>query len=172
VDLDWFTSERLDDPLTLADELRRAGLPFRTEAVAPGTLHGTLSGTRVSLLEYQYRLLQPLVAWRDVGCRLAARPDLAAMKLAALAQRGSRKDFVDVHAVLARRVALADMLAWYCRKFAVSDALHVLYALTYFEDAERERMPRMLWPVTWEQIKATLRSRVQAMSVALSRKRR
>ncbi len=139
-------------------------MPFRTGGVAPGTLHGTLSGVRVSLLEYHYRLLRPLVPTRSLGCRLAARPDLAAMKLAALAQRGSRKDFVDVYAVLARRRAtLAELLAWYRRKFAISDTLHALYSLIYFDDAERERMPRMLWPVAWDEIKAALRRRVQAL---------
>jgi hypothetical protein len=163
VDLDWFTPNPLNDPLGLAADLRHDRVPFRTEQVAPGTLHGTVSGIRVSLLAYRYDLLRPLVPCRAFSCRLAARPDLAAMKLAAAAQRGAKKDLVDVYGLLARRTPLADMLRWYREKFAVSDVIHVLYSLIYFDEADRERMPRMCWPVTWHQIKAVLRHRVQAL---------
>jgi hypothetical protein len=157
VDFDWFVPWELDDPLRLAEDLREAGLPFRTHRVAPGTLHGSVWNVRVSLLEYRYPLLRPPVTWSRLGCRLAARPDLGAMKLAALAQRGNKKDFVDVYALSLRRVSLRDMLIWYREKFAVSDVLHVLYSLAYFDEADRERMPRMLWPTTWPEVKARLR---------------
>ncbi len=33
------------------------------EAVEPGTAHATLSGVRLSVLEYRYPLLRPLVDW-------------------------------------------------------------------------------------------------------------
>ena len=45
------------------------------------------------------------------------------MKLAAVAQRGSKKDFVDVYA-LGRRFGLGDMLAFYGKKFGAPDVGH------------------------------------------------
>jgi hypothetical protein len=97
VDFDWFREDPIGDPLRLAADLRAAGLRFETDRVEKGTLHGRASGVRVSFLEYGYPLLKPL---REVeGLRLAALEDIAAMKLAAVAQRGSKKDFVDVFAL-------------------------------------------------------------------------
>jgi hypothetical protein len=108
VDFDWFREDPIDDPLRLAADVRAAGLRFETDRVEKGTLHGQASGVRVSFLEYGYPLLRPL---REVeGLRLAALEDIAAMKLAAVAQRGSKKDFVDVFA-LGGRFGLSDMLA-------------------------------------------------------------
>jgi hypothetical protein len=79
------------------------------------------------------------------------------MKLAAVAQRGSRKDFVDVFA-LGRRFTLEEMLGLYRHKFGVRDVGHVLVALSYFDDADRERMPTMLRPWKWPDIKASIRT--------------
>lgn len=156
VDLDWFTAEGLPDPLRLAQELREEGLAFVTGQVAPGTLHGSVHGVRLSLLEHRYPLLAALRPMRG-GIRIAARADLAAMKLAAVAQRGAKKDFVDVYALGGRSCSLREMLRWYQEKYGVQDLAHVLYSLAYFDDADRERMPPLLWNVTWPTIKETIR---------------
>ncbi|MEW6403310.1 MAG: hypothetical protein AB1649_16055 [Chloroflexota bacterium] len=49
-----------------------------------------------------------------------------------------------------------EMLQLYQTKFSIQDVSHVLYGLTYFDDAESERMPRMLWNVKWADIKKTI----------------
>ncbi|HJT77653.1 MAG TPA: nucleotidyl transferase AbiEii/AbiGii toxin family protein [Gemmataceae bacterium] len=156
VDLDWFMAGGIPDPLHLAQDLREQGVAFVTGQVAPGTLHGSVRGVRLGLLEYRYPLLAPLRPWRG-GIRIVARADLAAMKLAAVAQRGAKKDFVDVYALGSRSGSLRQMLRWYQEKYTVSDLAHVLYGLAYFDDADRERMPRMLWDVTWRTMKETIR---------------
>ena len=108
----------------------------------------------MSFLEYGYPLLRPL---REVeGLRLAALEDIAAMKLAAVAQRGSRKDFLDVFA-LGRRLRLGDMLASYRKKYGVEDVGHVMVALAYFDDADRERTPMLLQRLSWPDVKSTIR---------------
>lgn len=159
VDFDWFTSERFD-PLNVARELHDEGIVFTTEEVAPGTLHGRVGGVRVSLIRHGYPLLAKLRTWRG-GIRIAARADLAAMKLAAIAQRGAKKDFVDIYALGQRSHSLRQMLRWYQRKFALADFAHVLRSLAYFDDAEPERMPRMLWKVDWRTIKKTIQQWLQ-----------
>lgn len=163
VDFDWFLEERIEDPLRLASEIRGADLPFVTGQVDRGTLYGTLYGVRVSFLEFRYRMLDPLIPWEDFGCRLAGLRDLACMKLSAIAQRGSKKDFVDLYALGHSGLNLKDMLDWYRRKFAVEDAGHLLYALLYFDDAEAERMPRMVWKADWKLIKKTIEGWVRAL---------
>jgi hypothetical protein len=92
----------------------------------------------------------------DDPLRLAALEDIAAMKLAAVAQRGSKKDFVDVFA-LGRHFGLGEMLAFYRKKYRVEDVGHVLVALAYFDDADRERTPLLLQRQSWPAIKTTIR---------------
>jgi hypothetical protein len=157
VDFDWFREEPLRDPLRLAAELRSAGVAVAVEQTEKGTLHATLAGVRVSFFEYRYPLLNPPLREDSLGLRLASLADIAAMKLAAVAQRGSRKDFVDVFA-LGQRLTLDDMLVSYRRRFAVREVAHVLVGLSYFDDADRERMPRMIKPWKWPAIKAAIRT--------------
>jgi hypothetical protein len=128
VDFDWFTRERIADPLHLARDLNNQDIAFVTGNIERGTLHGSVSGVQVSFLEYRYPLLQPLVAWPMFGCTLASPEDLACMKLSALAQRGAKKDFVDIYALGIKYCSLSDMLGWYQQKYAVTDLTHVLYS--------------------------------------------
>jgi hypothetical protein len=78
------------------------------------------------------------------------------MKLAAIAQRGSRKDFIDIDALFHHGVSLTEVLGDYRRKYKVSDVMPVFRGLTWFEDAERERMPEMLVPLDWARLKSRL----------------
>jgi len=163
VDLDWFTAERMIDPLGLAQHLRELPVPFVAEQVAPGTLHGSVRRVRLSLLEYRYPLLGSPCNWQRCA-RLASRKDLAAMKIAAVTQRGSKKDFVDIYALANRSFSLRQMLRCYQRKYAIQDIAHVLYSLAYFDDADRERMPTMIWEVKWPTVKDTIRQWVHELT--------
>ena len=166
VDLDWFTEGPIGDPLRLAREIQEAGIPFRTTSVERGTLHGSTWRVKVSILEYRYPLLKPVVAAPDFNCSMASLADLVCMKLAAVAQRGSKKDFVDVYALGVQFAPLHEMLQLYRQKYAIADIAHVLYGLTYFDDADRERLPRMAWSVNWRSIKATIQSWVRDVGPA------
>ena len=170
VDLDWFTSERSLDPLGLAEQIRDQGLPLVTDSTAPGTLHGRLFGVRVSFLAYPYAVLKPPRPSPIAKCRLASLDDLAAMKLSALGQRGAKKDFVDLYALCRKHATLSTLLRSYRRRFQTTDIAHVLYSLAYFEDADRERLPRMMWQVTWPTIKRAVRSWVAELGAATNRR--
>ena len=154
VDFDWFREQPIEDPLRLAALLQTPALRLEVDRVEKGTLHCRASGVRVSFLEYRYPLLKPLVELGDL--RLAALEDIAAMKLAAVAQRGTKKDFVDIFA-LGQRFGLAEMLGLYRAKYAVKDIGHVLIALAYFDDADRERMPTLLRRWDWSTMKSSIR---------------
>ena len=164
VDLDWFTDRPFPDPLALAANLRAEGVPLETEEVAPGTLHGQVRGVKVSFLEFRYPLLEAPRPWAAGRCSLASLADLSAMKLAALAQRGARKDFADIYALVREFRPLPELVGLYQRKFAAKDPGHLLFALAFFDDAETEPMPAMLWPVTWSEIKKSIRTALKGMS--------
>jgi hypothetical protein len=161
LDLDWFLPKPFGDANLLAEWLRRIGLPFENTQVAPGTLHGSIQGVRVTFLEYRYASLQPLVQWKTQGVSLASLDDIASMKLSAVAQRGLRKDFCDLYVLGTRHKPLKDLLRLYSRKFKVQDISPVLYGLSYFRDAEEEPMPRMLIDVQWRTIKKTIQGWVR-----------
>jgi hypothetical protein len=164
LDFDWFTGAPLPEPLRLAADLSNAGIPLTVTGVQRGTLHGTTEGVRVSFLEYRYSLLQPTASWVEYGCQLASLDDLAAMKLAAIAQRGSKRDFVDVFALAMNHAPLAGLLECYRAKYAIQDLGHLFYALVYFADADRERLPTLLWDTDWAQVKSALRGWVRGLA--------
>jgi hypothetical protein len=114
--------------------------------MAEGTLHGSINGVPTSFLAYD-RLRA--CARRREGFRIASLDDLACMKLSAIVDRGSKKDFVDVFALCREHRPLHELLQLYARRFRRADVGHVMVALSYFADAEGTPMPRMLWPVTW-----------------------
>ncbi|HEY9153061.1 MAG TPA: nucleotidyl transferase AbiEii/AbiGii toxin family protein [Anaerolineales bacterium] len=163
-DLDWFTSNPIDDALLLAESLRRSGLDFTTTQSAPGTLHGTLMGVRVSFLEYRYPLLQVPTIWKEMGCSLASLDDLACMKLSAVAGRGARKDFCDIYVLGTKHRSLPELIRLYQQKFKMDDISPVLYGLSYFDDAESERMPRMLLNVPWRTIKKKIQEWIKGIA--------
>jgi hypothetical protein len=144
------------DPAALAARLRASGVTITVRGVDRGTLHADADGVLVSFLEYTYRRVEPGVQWPDLSCEVASLADLACMKLSAAASRGSRKDFVDIFAIGRSAIPLARMLELYTLKYDASDTTHVLASLCYFDDAIREPMPEMLWPVTWDEVTATL----------------
>ena len=161
VDFDWFTGEQFGDPLRLAEELREAGIPFETSSTERGTLHGTVSGVQVSFLEYRYPLLRPTVSAAEIGVEIASPVDLACMKLSAVSQRGSRKDFVDIYMLVQIWFSLDDMIGFYREKYAVSDIAHLFYGLSYFDDADREPMPICLWRIEWNEVKQSIKEWVK-----------
>jgi hypothetical protein len=86
------------------------------------------------------------------------------MKLSAIAQRGHKKDFVDLYALGTKSFSLKQMLSFYQKKFSLRDIGHVLFALSYFDDAEKERMPMMLWKFQWNTMKKAIQTWVKALA--------
>ena len=161
VDLDWFSKKPLSDPLILAQELKDNGIPFVTGQVDRGTLHGTVHGISVSFLEYRYPLLASANRWPEFHCLLASLDDITCMKLSAIAQRGSKKDFIDLYALLRNDHDLEEALELYKKRYAVEDIGHVLFGLAWFDDADREKTPKMLWDVDWETVRESIREWVK-----------
>ena len=162
VDFDWFTDASIPDPLALARTLASAGLNLQVLDTPPHTLHAEADSVRVSFLSYPYPKLRPLVHWPAFGCDLASLEDLACMKLAAISQRGARRDFVDIDALLSAGLDLGALLAAYREKYSVRDVGHLLAALAFFDDADKEAEPILLRDANWDELKKRLRARVRA----------
>jgi hypothetical protein len=156
-DFDWFRKDPIKDPLRFGKDMQDTGIPIRFVQLDKGTLEGTVSRIRVSLIEYRYPLLQAVSHWTEMGMSIASIPDLAAMKLSAITQRGSKKDFIDILALSRIGMDLSAMLSAYQTKFKTREIGHVLYSLTYFDDADQERPPVMIWSLDWKTVKRTVK---------------
>ena len=85
------------------------------------------------------------------------------MKLLAVSQRGTKKDFIDVHA-LAGAMPLQAMIDACCRRFGLTDVGRVLASLCCFDEADDEPMPTMLVRSDWQAIKHAIRGQVRAIA--------
>ena len=85
--------------------------------------------------------------------------DIAAMKLEAIAGRGSKKDFVDMYFIL-NQFTLEQIFSFHAIKYGVglSNQYHHLKSLVYFNDADEEAMPLMTSPLNWDMVKAKIRT--------------
>ena len=162
-DFDWLLPGKLAEPMILAAEARSAGLSVENVQVARGTLHAAMNDVRVSFFEYPYPLLSPLSDWPECSSSLASLEDLGCMKLAAIAQRGSRKDFIDLY-FIDKHMSLDRLLSLYGRKYSTDDINHVLIGLSYFDDAEEEPCPDMLVEIPWGDVKRRFRDLVSRLA--------
>ena len=148
VDLDLFGS--FDPSVSYRKLLADAG--HSVEGAENGTVQSLrVDNVKVDLVNYPYSWMDDGIEEEDI--RLAGLKDIAAMKLSAVANRGRKKDFIDV-ARLLDLFTLDEMLAFYKSKFSVSEVSFPLRGLMYFDDAEEDPMPEMFdGNLTWENVK-------------------
>ena len=147
IDLDLFGSWKPLPPLELA--LSNCAARVMKTGGEESLQFFTVDDVKIDCVTYPYKWLCPAVV--SDGIRLADIPDIAAMKLAAATNRGTRKDFVDVYFLL-QKYSLRQMLDWYAEKYPDGNDYLVLRSLVYFDDAELEPMPNMLTPVEWKSV--------------------
>ena len=147
-----------------ADDLRaRFSSVGRVEKVS-GTPDGRMSffyidGVKVDFVAYDmYEWLEPPI--EDSGVRVAGVKDIAAMKVNATTNRGSRKDFVDM-ARLLDEYSLEDIFQWYIQKYPEANLGLAMRSMSYFADAETMPMPKMLVKFDWEEAKDRIRAAVR-----------
>jgi len=150
VDLDFFTQEELEENILAAD-LSRLG-EFKEEGKAWRTVWGKVGETKFSLFYYKYPLLASTIPF--MGINILDIKDIAAMKVQALGDRGTKRDFIDLF-FLAKTYSLEEMLDFYHQKYAdlESKIYHLVRSLDYFADADIEKDPKMLADVSWEKVK-------------------
>lgn len=151
-DLDFFSGEAFRAE-TVMEHLAASG-SFVAEKKEIGTIRGMFQDTLVSFFHYPYPLLEPCV--QSFGTQIASIPDIACMKLDALASRGAKRDFVDIYCVTHEAgLSLSRLLELFARKYAAVgyNLMHIKKGFVYFEDAEHEPMPHMRNAVPWDGVK-------------------
>jgi hypothetical protein len=163
VDLDFFTAQAFNEGALIAalQELPNLSILSQSEQ----TVYMHVAGTKVSFIGYDYPMLFPVEHFEKLA--VADVRDIAAMKMSALASRGSRRDFVDLY-VVACQYGLRYLLELFRQKFANANysTVHVRKALTYFADADKEPMPDMLTPLSWKQLKEYFLREVSQLGIS------
>lgn len=151
IDFDFF-SQTSFDPRTMSATLASIG-HFNEEFAKGISLIGTFNGIKMSYFQYPYPLLDKTNDF--LGVSVANHKDIAAMKIVAIGDRSTRKDYIDIYELVQQGYTLDEMLLWYDEKYHKLDTnmFSIVRSLTYFDDADEEAMPDMIHPYSWDQIK-------------------
>lgn len=162
VDLDFFTPEEFE-PKEIVSRLQKLG-NFKLDQTSWGTVLGRLEDIRFSFFVYKYPVLFPFRSLYEIN--ILDLRDIAAMKLDAIATRGTRRDFIDLYFICQKGILLKKIFSFYDRKFGklASNIVHIQKSLVYFVDAESEKMPRTLKSITWGEIKKYFEEEVRKIA--------
>lgn len=151
IDLDFFSIDSFD-PDALQEDLVRFG-EFDTAKKERNTLTGELEKVKLSFFKIPDKPIRPLLQLDSL--RIADILDLALMKIMAIADRGTRRDFVDLYVLAHRFKPLGELLEFLPEKYGAwkYNIAHILRSLGYFVDAEKGRMPYMFEPLDWKTVK-------------------
>ena len=97
IDLDLFGS--IDaDYMEISEVLREYDLKATLNYNSKNIHQFTINDIKVDIVNYPYEWLEPQIETANI--RLAGLKDIAAMKLSAITNRGTRKDFIDIYFLL------------------------------------------------------------------------
>jgi hypothetical protein len=109
-----------------------------------------INDVKVDFVNYKYLLLSECLFIENI--RMLSTKDIAAMKLNAIAGRGSKKDFIDLYFLL-NEFSLEEILSFYEKKYHDGSVFMVQKSLTFFEDANSQLLPKMFLDFNWETCK-------------------
>ncbi len=148
-DIDLFSIRKFDSA-SLADNLI-SKYDLCDVVCEENTLRGYIKGVKIELFMHPYPMIEDLITSGNL--RMAGLKDIAAFKLNALANRGSKKDFWDI-AYLLEVFNFEQMLGFFQTKYPAINTWHLIKSLSYFEDADTEGIEILdLHQTTWHQIK-------------------
>ena len=157
IDLDFFGTID-DDPLSIRECLETIGHVSVLKETKSIRIYD-LDKVKIDFVDYsRYQWLTEAIT--EDGLRLASPKDIAAMKVNAIEGRGTRKDFVDIYFLL-QHYSLDEILGFYQEKYPEHSVFRALMSLSYFEDAEKQMMPKMFSKVSWDEMKAYIIKEVE-----------
>lgn len=157
VDLDFFGHREFTTDEIL--DLLRALKPLSVVSQSKNILILNIQNIKIDFVNYRYPLISTPLA--EDGIRLYATPDISAMKLAAVAGRGRKRDFYDIFFLLQKH-SLRQMMDFYNLKFPDGSELMVARSLTFFDDADSDEDPKLFnQSVEWQEVKKTILQEVK-----------
>jgi Nucleotidyl transferase AbiEii toxin, Type IV TA system len=157
IDLDLFTTNPFDISEVVA-LLINSYNDVLIENETSSMVITNIDGIKVDFVKMWYPVLFPPLEIE--GVRMLGIKDIAPMKLKAITQRGSKKDFYDIY-YLFDLLTLREMLDLFNQKFKQQDLFHVVKSLTYFDDADKQPDPIVFdKSITWILVKEKVQKQV------------
>lgn len=149
-DIDLFTSSQY--PLVYLKDYIQKNFSADVYAETPIGLRCYIQKVKTDFLNYPYPPMDETVTTE--GIRMLQVPDIAAMKLSAINNRGAKRDFYDLYFLL-HEFSLDELVKFFKKKYKISDSFSLLRSLSYFDDAEKDTDPVLLSgkKPTWHQVK-------------------
>ena len=139
IDFDFFISSDIDTKKLYKDILKE----FKTDKVIKtfeenNTLYIEINDVKISFMTYKYDLLEELIKTEYLD--IASFIDIWAMKLWAIQNRATNKDYVDIYYIL-HKVNILDLIWKFYQKFwrVVSENI-LLKSLVYFDDIDNKEL--------------------------------
>ncbi len=152
IDLDLFTPEDYDKDMLI--QALDEEFEFSIVSEENRMLISYVNQIKVDFVKMSYPILFPPLLVE--GIRMLDIKDIAPMKLKAITQRGSKKDFFDLYYLL-ESMPLERILELFKKKFKQYEVFHVIKSLGYFEDAEQYADPVVFdKTVSWEKVKSRI----------------
>jgi len=156
-DLDFMTSQPTPSNVTIT-RIHELDPQFHIISASDYSVHAELEGVRVSYLWQPGIQLNAGPSINHVP--LASLDTLAALKCNAIANRGARKDFIDLYAFLQAGWDFDHILEATNHHARSLNVAHLLRNMVYFQDAELDPTPKLYRPWPWSQIKKTIEQTV------------
>ncbi len=148
IDIDLFGNSEINFDLFI-EKLSEYG-EVKVAQSTKNILITKINDVKVDFVNYKYPLLTDCLYTDNI--RMLSTKDIAAMKLNAIAGRGSKKDFIDLYFLL-NEFSLKDILSFYEEKFSDGSVFMVQKSLTYFDDADLQQQPKIFLDFNWETCK-------------------
>ena len=165
LDLDFFTASAFDVESVIS-AIRTTGQNFRVLAEGEGHLVMDIEGVKFSLLRSDYPFLDKPA--HHQGVTISGVLDIAAMKIIAISQRGTKRDFVDMYFIL-QKIPFYKVAEHMVRRFGKGRVNPILIgkALSYFADADSNPEPEYIKKVKWEKIKTFFKQHAKQFTLDL-----
>jgi hypothetical protein len=160
VDLDFFSCNEFDRTTLfklITKQFPSSELMFEQNQ----TMLFFIDEVRVDFVLYPFPWLRPFEILDAI--RFISEKDIIPMKLQAVSNRYSKKDFWDI-AYLLRRYTVEDMITIFKEKFPQIDTGFIIHSLTNFSEAEEQLDPDSLDDTSWDDVKESLSEAVKGFT--------
>jgi len=158
IDFDFFINEDIDTEKLFNKILKN----FKQEKVVKtyeeeNTLYIEINSIKISFFSYKYNLLENII--ESSYLNLASDLDISAMKLWAIQNRATNKDYIDLYYIL-QKYSLEEIIEAFFKKFwKIVNENYLKKSLVYFDDIIEEKLI-LHKSISFEEVKNFLRKKI------------
>lgn len=150
IDIDLFLTDAFDS-IQLQESMAQRFSDISVMNRTPGSLSVVAGAVKIDILLHSYPVLRGYSTLDGVRC--LSLPDMAAMKINAVTNRGSKKDFSDLLLLHENGIPLPAALDFFCEKYGPAGRFLAIRSLAWFKDAEEEPDPVYLNGWRWPEVR-------------------